>query len=172
VQGYNTTFQDSDCLGNNREILEQSIKYTLVNGMIDVNVTITALEDIVIERYYGLQTINNAYNGTVYYGNGDNSSGKGSFEKNNSGTKSSYPYVDKICVQSPDGTNSCTAWLDRNVGLGNLENLDPSKPAAFTESYGKSYFNLINGIPKDIEAGQSIVWHGGYIFAPGAKADI
>lgn len=170
IQGYNTTFQELDSLGDNRYILRELIKYTVIDGLIDINATITALEDLVIERYYGLQTINTAYSGSVYYGKGDNSVKKSSFEKNNSGTKLSYPDVDKIYLQSPDGGHTCTAWLDRNAGLGKLDSLEPSKSVAFTESYGKSYFNLVNGIPKKLSSGESAVWHGGYIFAPGKSS--
>jgi hypothetical protein len=54
--------------------------------------------------------------------------------------------------------------LDTGFGLGNFENLSDDLPTIFTQNYGKTYFNLVNGIDKIIEKGDSIKWRGSYEF--------
>ena len=41
--------------------------------------------------------------------------------------------------------------LITGFGLGNFENLSDDLPTIFTQNYGKTYFNLVNGIDKIIE---------------------
>lgn len=56
------------------------------------------------------------------------------------------------------------AWLNPYVGLGNFDYLKKGQSYAFTASYGKSYFNLVNGKEMDLKSGESCSWSGGYVF--------
>lgn len=60
VQGYNTRKSD----GSGREILEEKIVFKFDGKTLDVINTITPLEEILIERYYGIQTA--LFNNNLY----------------------------------------------------------------------------------------------------------
>lgn len=158
IQGYNTKEED----GMSRDIVEEVVRYTINENKINVNLEILALEDIVIERYYGLQTYNLPWNGTLTYG--DSNENIMVFTESNSGKKSINPDVNFFTITSRDGEHQLQGWLDSNKGLGNLEFLSEDKPIIFTRNYGKTYFNLINGIIKPMKKNEKANWSGGYRF--------
>ncbi len=154
IKAYNTINDDI-------YVLNEVVKYRISPGKIDVELVSTALEDVLIYSYYGLQSQNSAWNGKVVYGNGaEYESGKysdsGPLKENNKAN--SYTLISK------DGIFKLCVTIDAGFGLGKFENLDKDKPTAFTESYGKTYFNLVNGINKKLDKGEKIKWRGSYEF--------
>lgn len=53
--------------GTGREVLEETVIYNITQNNIKVEVQIKALEQIKITKYYGLQTVNNSYNGQLLF---------------------------------------------------------------------------------------------------------
>ncbi|MCX8130584.1 MAG: hypothetical protein N3I35_10860 [Clostridia bacterium] len=159
IAGYNTL----SLKGKNREILKETVHYTITKGRIDVLVETQALDDVTIIKYYGLQTQNSAWKGKIYYIGGNNKEGFSSTKNSSSGFKRYYPNVSQFQIFSQLGTHKITAWIDRKYGIGNMELVKVDVPCAFTLSYGKSYFNLINGYSKLLKKGEKISWCGGYM---------
>ncbi len=149
IQAYNTKSSD----GKGRPVLKETVYYNITGNTIDVENRIEALESITIEKYYGLQTQNSSWRDTVTYGDGDAINGY----INSSGQKISQ-YTLK------GNGNALTAWIDNKYDLGKGEYVK-SQTSAFTVAYGKSYFNLINGVDVHLEKGSVVKWKGGYIFA-------
>ncbi|HHV54709.1 MAG TPA: hypothetical protein GXX55_04595 [Firmicutes bacterium] len=164
IQAYNTKPTGDFPL---REVVEERVQYAVRRGTVDVQVEIEALEDIVIERYYGLQSINSGHNGTIHYVNGDVQDRKKTPNaSNDSGPLYKAPDVSRYALRSASRLHNLVVWLDRSFGLGDMKNVPVSLPAAFTASYGKSYFNLIRSdLP--VAAGEKVAWRGGWIFSPG-----
>jgi hypothetical protein len=161
VQGYNTKQPD----GLGREILAQTIFYSMIDGCIEINTRLKALEAITIELYYGLQNIWGPntpwYNGTIHYVKGDSTARK-PYGVSNSGIKSTYNNVWRHCVRN--GVNDIITWLDRSYGLGTLSNCGDNTPVAFTESYGKTYFNMVKDTWVHMAQNTAVSWHGGITF--------
>ncbi len=149
VQGYNTKSSD----GKGRPVLKETVYYNIEGNKIDVETGIEALESITIEKYYGLQTQNSSWRDTVTYGDGKAINGY----INSTGQKISQ-YTLK------GNGNVLTAWIDNEYELGKGEYVK-GQASAFTAAYGKSYFNLINGVNVHLEKGSVVNWKGGYIFA-------
>ncbi|MCT4688600.1 hypothetical protein [Vallitalea sp.] len=153
IQGYNT-------LESKEEILQETVIYNINSKDIQVEVSIKALDDIVIERYYGLQTQNSLYKGIRYEGSDDTKFD--SYETSNSPPKNDN-YINKFTLDSEDGMHILEAYLNNEYGLGIGEYVDESLPYAFTLSYGKSYFNIVNGKELFIKKGETAGWKGKYI---------
>lgn len=141
-------------------VLKEVVNYKVTPFKISVGLESTALEDTLLQRYYGLQTQNYSWKGKIVYGNGISSA----YGKYSDGGPVKDKIVDTYTLFSPDGYHKLIAWLDTSYGLGTFENLDRSLPTVFTETYKKTYFNLINGIYRKIEKGNSIGWKGSYRF--------
>lgn len=155
IQAYNT-------LDTKEEVLEETVTYDISKGTIGVQVVINALEDCVIERYYGLQTQNTLYDGHVLYeGSGDGVFGSYAYSES---LPKTTQCMNLITLYSSDGRHILEAYLDNQYGLANGEYVSDSKPYAFTLSYGKTYFNLVNGKELYLEKGESVVWRGKYTF--------
>ncbi len=155
IQGYNTKKED----GTGREILKEIVTYKITQSSIHVDVRIVALEDLVIKRYYGLQTDNFAWNGSIKY---ESSEIVNANIKSATHTKNKEDLLSKYTLVSENGKHILNASIDRENGIGNSEYLADNKPYIFTESYGKTYFNLINGIDKELLESQEIAWAGCY----------
>lgn len=155
LQGYNTTKPN----GTGRYILKECVVYTINKASINVAVEITALEDIVIRKYYGLQTQNTAWTDSIEYID-VNGRCIGRFMGMEESKVNGYPQ--KIILKGKN--NILTAWLDTNNGLGKREYVSDSRPQAFTLKYGKSYFSLVNGMYVKLKCGEKLNWAGGYIF--------
>lgn len=156
VQGYNTTKSD----GTGREIIEE--KHTLVidGERFNEHAQITALEDVIFKRYYGLQFVRNdikypniryvgAVNRGVYSGNIDSNSG-------NKVTNGVFAFGtnDKIMLE-----------IDTKYDLGKRELCDNNTNGFFTTTSKKSYGYLISE-ETAISENESLYFKGCYQFEP------
>lgn len=164
IQGYNTKRED----GSGREILKETVAYEIVGGRVRVHTEIEALEDVTFYRYYGLQTVNTAWNDQVVYAAGNHiaaaSPGK---SYSDSGKLSVNPDVDKYVLTSGESKqirHHLLVWLDRKYGIGTMEHVAAQRPAAFTQEYGKTYFLQIADTSPVLSKGKTYSWRGGYHF--------
>lgn len=153
IQAYNT----KDIKVN---VLEEVVKYKITPKKINVEVVFTALEKALLKRYYGLQTQNNPYN-IVSYSNNISSycsvySDSGPYNKRN--------IANSFMLTSKNNLYRLVVTLDTGYGLGSFKYLSNEKPTIFTENYGKTYFNLVNGIDMELNKGDSAGWKGSYEF--------
>ncbi|NMA85634.1 MAG: hypothetical protein GX962_17435 [Epulopiscium sp.] len=158
IQGYNTTLLK-------KEILKENVVYRIIHNNIDVSVELEALEDLVIERYYGLQALHGPWRGEIGYFADLNTLQRFSTSINsNSGLKKDGPNIQGMHFASTNGKHELITWLDRSYGLGAMDYVSLDQPCAFSLAYGKSYFNLIHGIEKKMETGEKLYWRGKYTF--------
>lgn len=154
IMGYNT-------FTTNRYILQEKMKYTIIEGIIQFDMEITALEDCTIELYYGLQTQANstAWNQTILFKNGEY--GRLNFTSNiNSGNK--YSGVSTLTSQRGT-TDELETWIDNSYGLGQRKQVSDLTPSVFSIfSTMKTYQNLVNGIPLTLLTGEKAYWRGGW----------
>ncbi|WP_152396637.1 DUF4855 domain-containing protein [Paenibacillus guangzhouensis] len=164
IQAYNTKVAD----GSGRPVLRETVTYEVSNGHVQVHTEIEALEDITFDTYYGLQSVNGAWNDTVRYFAGDQevaSSPAGMYS--DSGTKAANPNVDSYLLSSGDQggfKHMLRVRLDRQYGLGVLANLADHLPVIFTQEYGKTYFLQIKGTTPELKQGEKFQWQGSYDF--------
>ena len=134
IQAYNTVD-----IKNNREVIQEEYILSIKNGKVDVSLTISALEDIIIERYYGLQTVNAAWGNSIHYVNGIHKSRVNIYRSsNNSGEKKDFPLVNRFVLKDKENYHQLIAWIDNEYGLGTFKYVTDNQPLTFTESYGKS----------------------------------
>ena len=155
IQGCNTKKAD----GTGREILKETIKLSFDSIKFEYENNIEPLEDLTIDKYYGLQAYNNATNYNVKFIGGSNRkllSCPGSFNS-----------IDKSCNIVKISTTDLTTeiGIDNNVDLGKFElNTDVSSPySCFTSSANKTYFNIIRG-SKTLKQGDIYILRGYYKF--------
>ncbi|TMV50029.1 hypothetical protein FE783_10710 [Paenibacillus mesophilus] len=164
VQGYNTKVED----GSGREILKETVTYEVVGGRVQVHTEIEALEDITIYRYYGLQTVNQAWSDKVaYYAKDKIVSVNPGKLYSDSGKLSANPNVDQYVLTSDDSKpirHHLLVWLDRKYGIGTMEHVAAHRPASFTYEYGKTYFLQIVDTAPVLAKGKTFSWRGGYHF--------
>ncbi|MFD0619757.1 DUF4855 domain-containing protein [Paenibacillus sp. GCM10027629] len=164
IQAYNTKVAD----GSGRPVLRETVTYEISNGHVQVHNEIEALEDITFDTYYGLQSVNGAWNDTVRYFAGEQevaSSPAGMYS--DSGTKAVNPNVDSYLLSSGDQggfKHMLRVRLDRQYGLGALANLADHMPVIFTQEYGKTYFLQIKGTTPGLKQGEKFAWRGSYDF--------
>lgn len=153
IMGYNT-FTDS------RYILQEKVKYTIIEGIIQIDVEITALEDLIIETYYGLQTQapDASWNSSILFKNSEYSRRPFSADLD-SGNK--YSGVSSLTSQK--GTYELETWVDNTYGLGQRNQVSDLKPSVFSVySTKKTYQSLVFGIPLTLLAGEKAYWRGGW----------
>ncbi|WP_152669096.1 DUF4855 domain-containing protein [Paenibacillus sp. DMB20] len=164
VQGYNTKLQD----GTGRAVLKETVTYEISGGRVRVHNDIEALEDIIFETYYGLQTVNGAWNHTVRYYAGDREAASSPANVySDSGTKTLNPDIDSFLLSSDDQggfRHMLRVQLDRQYGLGTLQHLAEDMPVVFTQNYGKTYFLQIKGTAPELKKGERFSWQGSYDF--------
>jgi hypothetical protein len=153
VQAYNTK-KTGAC------VLKEVVKYYFTPKKVDIAVTSTACEDVLLERYYGLQAQVTSWKGNIHYSNGRT----GTYGKYSDSGPAKKSTANSYIVMSSNKAFKLRAKIDRSIGLGKLGSLSPDMPSIFMESYGKVYFNLVNGKAKKISKGQSIGWKGSYEF--------
>lgn len=153
VQAFNTTKHD----GSGREVLEENYTITCVNsGELKIENVIKALEPIEILKYYGLQALNEPWNGEIFYYSDANKKINSPLIQTNSGGKE----CEKLVLRK--NNNKLTMKIDRTTGLGRLKAINP---AAFSQSFGKTYFNLINtDCTQTLDTGEIVTWAGSYTF--------
>lgn len=147
--------------GTGREVLEETIVYTITQNSINVEVQIKALEQIKITKYYGLQTVNNSYNGQLLYN--DDSMKKWTDCNNvkiDGGVK-----AESDCGEFKLKNNNdlLIAWVDKNYGLGKRKYVNDDKPVVWSADYNKTYMVLIDG-NCDLQTDEVLYWRGGYKF--------
>lgn len=154
IQGYNT-------IKSERGLLREEIQIEADNGQFNINVKTTALEDILLMKYYGLQTQNYGWKGGIQYNNGDMNSIK---KYSESGPKKDVGVMNSFSLWSEDKKHILFCSINENIGIGTFKNIPDNLPTIFTESYGKTYFNLINGGGVHLSSGENITLEGRYVF--------
>ena len=164
IQGFNTKEQDR----SGREILQETVTYEVEGGQVQVHSEIQPLEDITLYRYYGLQSVNGAWNHEILYYAGETEVARSEAGKySDSGMKSQHPDVDKYWLSSAvqDGSqHQLLVSLDRHYGLGQLQYLADDQPVVFTQAYGKSYFLQVFNKSAVLKKGSKVAWRGQYHF--------
>jgi hypothetical protein len=155
IQGYDFSL-------TNKTLLKEIVRYNIKNNrQIDVQVTIEALEDLVIQRYYGLQSQNFALFDSVKY-LADLRAINGDLINVNSSCRSNDG-VNTILLTDNEKQHQLKLVLNLEEGLG-LGNLGVGTPRAFSASYRKSYFNLVNGIDLNLKKGEKVFWKGAWFW--------
>jgi len=133
-------------------VVEETVSYEISSdGTVKVAVKLTALSDLVIERYYGLQS-RTLKSTTIIKMEGLDHKAKSYFESKNA----------RSWGMDVFGAYWIEVSLD-DAGLGDFTYCI-QKPRAFNLSYGKTYFNLINGQECVLAKGDSVAWSGSYRF--------
>lgn len=145
---------ENNIKGNNtiHNILNEVVTYNVSNQNIDVKVKATATQNIVIDKYYGMQTQNHLWSSLMYCGQGPISCRINSHSMD----ARSFVLLDDEGYYLRSSLN-----LD---GLGGFARKANWKPTCFTTDYGKTYFNLVNGLPLELDIGESFSWSGSYYF--------
>jgi hypothetical protein len=152
VQATNTKKAD----GTGREVLEENIHLHYDGYKWEANVLITFLEDVDLDLYYGMQTINSAWSDGVLYHGGTSRKWNTWAVDNNSGNKK----CNKMTLKK--GSDYLELGIDTSVDIGDFS-LDTNTFSAFSKTYGKSYFNLVEGT-KRFTAGDMVSYKGYYRF--------
>lgn len=158
IKGSNTVKAD----GTGRDILQERITYTFNCGEIYIDAEITALEDMSIQKYYGIQTNNGNWNNSCFYV--DDPEHLVPFDPKNvtvlGATKANGNKCHEIHLEK-DG-HRLEAFIVDGYGLGRLDDLGDNYYPVHTQSYGKSYFYLLSN--KNLIANQKMFYRGGYRF--------
>ncbi|MFN2748123.1 hypothetical protein ACINLE_07260 [Bacillus sp. z60-18] len=151
--------------GDKRDVMKETVTYTITKNSIDVEVTLESLEDATITRYAGLQStklkpLTNFY--PMYDTTGDVSTE--SIESGESINKDPAT-LDRFVVH--DEANFVICKTDRTYGLGSGEYLNGSSPVYWTQGeYGKIYaHNIPQNSTVDFPIGTKFAYRGGYYFA-------
>jgi len=159
IYGYNSEMTNPDDY-----VIRENVLYTITPRKIEVEVELYSLQNAVIETYYGLQSQNSAWLKTVSYRDA-NGSLLVAYDAKKSSDVFTLPGQIIEQVNIANEVHHLSMQLDNSYGLGNLEYLSETFPSAFTRDYGKSYFNLINGIELELSENESVRWRGMYIFS-------
>ena len=148
--------------GGGRECLQETIIYTITPNNVNVDVEIKALENVKITTYYGLQTVNNSYDGQILYVDDESMIGwtDCAYVKIDGGTKTNSDCGEYKLKKDND---LLIAWIDKSYGLGKRKYVNADKPLVWTADYNKSYMVLVNG-NLDLITNQILNWRGGYKF--------
>lgn len=148
---------------NKVNLLKEMVHYRVKpNRQMEVDVTIEALEDAVIQRYYGLQSQNLSIFEQVGYLAGQRVINTAPI-KTDSNCKTNEG-VNTILLTGSKTQHQLRVILNVAEGLGVPGNLGDGKPKAFSSSYGKSYFNLVNGKDLPLKKGEQVFWKGSYVW--------
>lgn len=148
----------------NKNLIKETVHYTIRdNRQIDVEVKIEALEDLLIQRYYGLQSQNFAIFDSVKYQAGPTIINAAAVNVN-SNCKSNGG-LNTIRLTDNQNVHQLTLVLSTQEGLGATSNyLGAGIPRAFSANYRKSYFNLVNGQDLVLNKGEQVYWKGSYLW--------
>ena len=145
----------------NKILLKETVHYTInPNRQIDVHVTIEALEDLVIQRYYGLQSQNFALFDLVKYMAEEQIVNEAAINTNSRCTTNEG--INTILLVGSKTHHQLKLNLNTSEGLGISGSLGNGVPKAFSASYGKSYFNLVNGKDLHLKKEEKVFWKGTY----------
>jgi len=144
--------------------MREVVHYTISGNVVDVETTLTAINDVTITQYFGLQGVTRTYTADmIQFVNGQENSYVGSYYTHVSGTKADYPDVNAV-IHCNEAGDKMTMTLDRTYGLGTLDYLPENNHIATHASTSKTYFNLVNGTHCEVDAGDSVGWKGQYAF--------
>ncbi len=152
-----------DYAKTNVDLLKESVHYIITpNRKIEVEVKIAALADAVIQRYYGLQSQNfSLFNQVNYLASqqiiNTEAINSNSRCKTNEG-------VNTILLNSSKNQHQLRVVLNTSEGLGAENHIGNGIPKAFSASYGKSYFNLVNNNDLPLKKGEVVFWKGSYFW--------
>lgn len=160
VQAANTTTLD-------RETMEQRCQYQFESGILFTHVTWTALEPVKVITDNGPQVITAGFHqGTfMYYGKKNTRSVFTS--KTDSGAKASFPDVFAVSFKDPIN-GELIVWIDRDFEAGDGRYVGADR--FYIRGSGtstKKFYHAVVSIPDSeliLNAGESYVWRGGYIY--------
>jgi len=144
--------------GFKADSLEETISYTITSNNIEVSVYLTALEDITINGYVGLQLTMDMFSGQVYYGDSAN--------------KYTHDGAMHYSVASPtfngnkmiysNSDNAIVTYYNLGLGLSDRE-YNPSGYPFYMSTFGKLYGHLVaNSSPLTLTKGNTAYYVGGY----------
>lgn len=144
-----------------RDLLLETVHYRITpDRKIDLDVTIKALDDVEIQRYYGLQSQNFPIFDSVGYASNERVINTAMVNTNSSCSSNSG--LNTIMLTDAGSGHRLRLVLNTNEGLGTADYVAPGVPRAFSASYRKSYFNLINGKELVLKKGEKVFWKGAY----------
>ncbi|MEN6456831.1 MAG: hypothetical protein ABFD10_21450 [Prolixibacteraceae bacterium] len=154
IQGYDYALSKKD-------LLKETVQYRIgTDREIAVCVRVEALDDVVIQRYYGLQSQNFSLFDSVSYASDDRVCHTAPVKANSNSPQTEA--VNAIILTGASNQHRLRLALNTREGLGIAEYLAPGLPRAFSAGYGKSYFNLVNGRELILKKGEKVFWKGAY----------
>ncbi|WP_139607178.1 hypothetical protein [Paenibacillus hemerocallicola] len=141
--------------GEKADSLKEVVTYTVTPNHIEVSVHLTALEDLTINGYIGLQMTTNLFAGQVYFSDSEEK-----YTPNGVMHSSrTLPYRGDRFVYADSG-NVIAVYTNRASGLGDLSHKGTG-PIHFVSSSNKIYSHLIDG-PITLMEDDSVHYSGGY----------
>ena len=160
IQATNTTILE----GGGREVLEEKHHLHFDGVRFVVTNEITALEDVDIRTYYGLQASTSGLTSGKYIFKG----GRGFVEKIDVGVPASSPDETTESILYDNGTDKMELGIYKNHGLSYFENNKTTTSSCFTTG-GKAYFNFIRADKSDpvrMPGNHTAYFKGYYEFKP------
>lgn len=157
VQGYNTSKEN----GKGRAILREDHRMRILNGAFFTHVELIALENLKIERWYGLQCVLDAYPVTAFRGAKNNRPFRNTEE-----TEAFSGDLSGCEMTHGGGGHRMTVGLDSEYGLGKRDRPEVvSGTNGMFISGGKAYYSIVNGaLP--MRRGERYAVRGYYRFEP------
>lgn len=155
IQAGNTKEAD----GSGREVLSEVVTYRFHSDTVAVSVVSTALEDLTIDNYYGMQS---CFGGTVNMYSADSMR---TFHTD--GYHGSPVRVSRMECSMDDG-HQVVCLLD-STGLGAQDRYnrcteDTDRQYCFTSPFGKAYFRLVGEVGLSLSRSDAVCWSGAYVF--------
>ena len=159
IQGWNTIL-------TTREILEETVWFTITDAGVEVHNEAMALEALTITRYYGLQASNVGMT-SIHWPQDAVDTRRALSGDMNPGSLDTAPNVSRFCLSG--ASMALVGWMDRAYGLGTMTNLFHTLSPSFVDgTANKTYFYLVrvddNGVA--VAANAYIRWRGGWYFGP------
>lgn len=158
-----------------RYILREDLMLRIRPGSFEVHGELTALEDIVVGNYYGLQCYDPGHDQSIHFFNGQDA-GRVAITPATaqySGNPATYPNAWGMTLRGSE--RNLTLWLDRTYGLGVPSYLPTSGLSGlmFHQAGTKKAYHqqIAQGKPLALASGESVCWRGGYIFSPNLSAE-
>lgn len=141
--------------GSKADSLEEVVTYKITPGNIEISVYLTAMEELTINGYAGLQMTTDMISGEYYF----NDSSNKFFPDGTARSSEALPFdVDRMIYA--DDQHVFATYTNRSVGLGDLSYRGSA--SVYTASvFNKLYAHLLNS-PITLLNGASTVYSGGY----------
>lgn len=167
IQAGNTVLLD----GGGREVMQETVKYLFRPGSMKIDTSIRALEDIIINTWYGFQTHNAGYASKILF-RGDNilnywhdsTTGTNEYTGNKNDSD-----LEAIVLEKNNNYLECV--LNRLVGAGKLRYLTANKQLVQfyaingSQTNTKCYYRLIlNDNPVELNANKELCCEAEYKF--------